>query len=153
MVQEFECVCCSHSACVSHYFNTTVMVEGWGKIPCLDGMVPPCVPLAWFDMDHAFSINGGHGGSIEGKCAFHGFLGGEIWVLGAGAHHVESDAGLFKVLAPVGQAVGGRSSCSDGNEMVLPHSDGSFSWIGLVNVWWRILVFCIIFCNEFFNIT
>ena len=93
-------------------------------------MVPPYVPFAWFDMDHAFSTNGGHGGSIERKHAFHGFLGGEVWVLGAGAHHIEGDVGLFKVLAPVGQAVGGKSSFLDGIKMVLPRSDGSFS--GLV---------------------
>ena len=77
------------------------MVEGWGKIPGLDGMVPPCVPFAWFHMDHAFSTNGGHGGSIERKHTLHGFLGKEVWVLGAGAHHVEGDVGLFKALAPV----------------------------------------------------
>jgi hypothetical protein len=28
-------------------------------------------------------------------------LGGEVWVLGAGMHHVEGDVCLFKVLAPV----------------------------------------------------
>ena len=61
MVQEFECVCCLHNACISHYLNTTVMVEGWGNIPGLDGMVPPFVPFAWFHMDHAFSTNGAMG--------------------------------------------------------------------------------------------
>ena len=115
-------------------------------------MVPPSVLFAWLHMDHAFSADGSHGGSIERKHTLHGFLGREVWVLGAGVHHVEGDVRLFKVLVPVGQVVGGRSSCPGGNEMVLPRSDGSFCWVVMMNVRWSILVSCIFFCNKLLNI-
>ena len=97
-------------------------------------MIPPCQPLAGFDMDHAFSADGGHGGCIEREHAFHGFVCVQLWILGARMHHVEGDVGLFEVFAPVGQSLGGRSACSDGEKMVLPHSDGAFSWVSSMNV-------------------
>ena len=74
MVEESECVCGAHGASVGYDFDAAVVVEGWGKVPCFDCVVPPCMSSTGLDVYHAFCADGCHWGGVEREHAFHGFV-------------------------------------------------------------------------------
>ena len=61
-----------------------------------------------------------------------------------GAHHVESDVSLFKVVVTVGQPIGFWCASSDGNKMVFHVRISCLAGlgIGLVDIRWSVLQFC-----------
>ena len=59
---------------------------------------------------------------------------------------------MFKIFAPIGEAVSTWCASSDGYKVVFPGTDGPFSCVGTVDVGWGVLEFCVVFGNEGLNV-
>ena len=116
--------------------DAAVVVECGANVESLTAAEVPRPTCSWIVMDYDRAAYGAHGGGIEIKRAVVVVPGrnGRCNVGLAKEFHGELCLGLQAVPQEVGKGI--RDSLQNGEEVCFERSEGTFSDVAAVNIWW-----------------
>ncbi len=130
------------TSCVFHDdMNAVVVGGGIGEVPYFGGMITPSFASAGFLMHKDLRAKQCHWHGVKQEGPFQCLVQGQERIEVTRAHHVEHGVALRHKLAPMGWGEQRWESGETHHEMVIPHTDRTFSGAGAVHVGGAILQF------------